>query len=159
MALQVKSVVRALAAAGGVAALLAATGCSTPVALLKQTQSGYAEGVFSNRPVDSVKSALIDSCVSRGYGIQDASPNQIICTQNLKEGEQILAQFMMGNAYSTPPQKKARFTIYQVGQNTKVVASLWVETQMAFGQVKQVELNAPAQVNSLQSMLFSLGAK
>lgn len=38
-------------------------------------------------------------------------------------------------------------------------ASLWVETQMAFGQVKQVELNAPAQVNSLQSMLFSLGAK
>lgn len=154
-----KKLTRVLLLAGSFGLGIALTGCSAPVPLLKQTQSGQAEGVFSGRTPDTVKSMLIDKCLSAGYSLQEASTNQVICAQTLQDGEQVFATFMLGNAYSTPAQRKIRFTVFQVAQGTKVAAQSWVETQMAMGQVNRAELNSPAQVNSLQSLLFSLGAK
>lgn len=154
-----EKITRALAISAVIGVGLTITGCSAPVPLLKQTQSGQAEGVFAGQAPEAVKSALIDRCVSLGYGIQEASSNQVVCAQALKDREQLFAQVMLGNAYSTPPQKKLQFTVYQVANGTKVAGQLWVETQMAFGQIKRAEMNAPAQVNSVQELLFSLGAK
>ncbi|MGK3451465.1 hypothetical protein, partial [Escherichia coli] len=42
----------------------------------------------------------------------------------------------IGNAYSTTPVSKVRFTIAQLNNDTKVWADMWMETQMAMGQVQ-----------------------
>jgi hypothetical protein len=66
---------------------------------------------------------------------------------------------LIGNSYSTTPDQKVKFTIYQSGRNVKVSARQWIETQMAFGQMQRQELNSNNQFNDLQRMLYSIGGE
>ncbi len=135
------------------------TGCAPQQALLKSTSSGYPEGIFLNSTVDVVRSKLLDGCSSKGILVQETNENQIVCAKTMEGGEAMLATMLVGNSYSTPPQRKFRFIIYQFGSDVKVTAQQWIESQMAFGQLRKEELNDNKQKNDIQQFLFSLGAK
>ena len=142
-----------------IASLFLLMACAPQQALLKPTSSGYPEGMFSNSSVEVVRSRLIDGCSSKGILVQEASGNQVVCGKTMDGGDAILAQMLVGNSYSTPPERKIRFVIYQLASDVKVTAQQWVETQMAFGQIKRHELNGNNHRNDIQQFLYSLGAK
>lgn len=139
------------------AAVLA--GCAAQPELLKPTQSGFAEGVFRGASIGEVRSKIIDGCSRAGLVVEDSGTNQLVCTQLLSGGDAVLAQAIYGNAYSTTPEGKTRFSIYEAGQDVKVVATRWFETQMAFGQVRREPLNTNVARNDMQQFLFNLGAE
>lgn len=134
-------------------------GCAAQQPLIKQTQSGYPEGLFKNTDVETVRSKIIDGCVSRGIMVIESTANQIVCGKTMEGGQAVLARLLVGNSYSTTPQQKVRFILYQIGNDVKVTAQQWIESQMAFGQVRREELKTNNQVNDLQSFLSSLGAQ
>lgn len=140
-------------------AVLTLSGCAAQPPLLKQTQSGMAEGTFEAATLDDVRNKLILTCVQRGRQIREASTNKVVCSKQLEGGSAIAAQLALGNSYSTTPDSVAQFTLYQIGNNVNVAASLWAETQMAFGQMQRGDLKSNSHVNSLQQVLFDLGAK
>jgi len=134
-------------------------GCVAQQPLIKQTQSGYPEGLFRNADLETIRSKIINGCASYGLMVIESSPNQVICGTTMKGGNAVLAQMAIGNSYSTTPQRKIRFTIYKIETNVKVTAQEWIETQMAFGQVQTSELKSNNQINSVQNFLFALGAE
>lgn len=141
------------------AVIFALTACAPQQALLKPTSSGYPEGIFFNTTVEIVRSKLIDGCSSRGVMVQEAAGNQVVCGKTMEGGDAVLAQLVVGNSYSTIPEQKIRFVLYQSGTEVKVSAQQWIELQMAFGQLKRQELNNNNQRNYIQQFLFSLGAQ
>lgn len=141
------------------ALVLALTACAPQQALVKKTSSGYPEGVFSNSNVEDVRSKLIGGCSSRGILVQESSGNQVVCGKTMDGGEAVLAQVLVGNSYSTTPERKIRFVIYQSGADVRVTAQQWIELQMAFGQIRRTELDGNNQKNELQQFLFFLGAQ
>lgn len=64
---------------------------------------------------------------------------------------------IVGNAHSTPPIIKAKFVFIKTGEDIKVIASQWIETIMAFGQLRQQELRDNNHNNDLQNFLFNIG--
>lgn len=105
--------------------LLSATiisGCTSSVPLIKKTQSGKPEGVYQNTTKDKVKDALVNYCNSRGLIIYNADNSSVICGKELEGGSAVFGQMLIGNAYSTTPVSKVRFTIAQVNNDTKVWA-------------------------------------
>lgn len=141
-----------------VAVSAALTGCVTQEpALVKPTSSGYPEEVLASTSVEQVKSRIMDVCASRGVLVQETGSNHVVCGRTMTGGDAVLAQFLIGNSYSTTPERKVRFTMFQMGQNVRVTAQQWIETQMAFGQMRRTELNGNAHRNDIQRMLMSLG--
>ena len=142
-----------------VLATIVLTSCAAQQPLLKQTASGYPEGVFQSTNVDTVRSKIMNACSSMGVMVQEATGNQVTCSKRLEGSQAILAQFAIGNSYSTPPEQKVKFIIYQIGPDVKVTAQQWVETQMPYGQMRRMELNSNDQNNGIQQMLFNVGAR
>ena len=138
--------------------LFLASGCAPQQALIKPTASGYPEGTFRNSTVDTVRSILIDGCSSKGLLVQESGGNQVVCGKTMAGGDAVLAQMIVGNSYSTTPERKIRLIIYQSGDDVKVTAYEWIESQMAFGQMRRQELKSNNQKNDIQQFLFSLGA-
>ena len=134
-------------------------GCATPVDLIKDTLSGYPEAEFKNSTTDTVKSKLMEGCSNKGILVQDTQPNSIVCGKRMTGNEAFLATLLIGNKYSTPPERKIRFIIYQKGQNVRVTAQQWIEVQMAFGQIRREELNSNNQRNEIQEFLTRLGGR
>jgi len=139
--------------------VLGFTACTPQQALIKQTASGYPEGVFPDSTIEVVRSKIFEGCSSRGIPIQDTSGNQVVCGKTMEGGEAIMAQMLIGNSYSTTPELKVRFIIYQLDSNVKVTAQQWIESQMAYGQVRRIELNANHHKNDLQNFLSTMGAQ
>lgn len=135
------------------------SGCATQPDKIKLTQSGYPEAMFEKSSVKAVKEKIIQGCDNRGAVILESSDNSVVCEKTMTGGDAVLAQVLIGNSYSTTPQQKVRFTVYPVGKSVKVSARQWVETQMAFGQIRQQELNSNAQFNDMQFFLNSLGGR
>lgn len=142
-----------------VLSVLLVSSCAPQEARIKTTGSGYPEGTFMNTTVARVRNKLIAACDSHGIMVSESTDNSVVCGKEMSGGQAVLAQVMIGNSYSTTPQDKIRFTIYQLGKNVKVSGHEWIETQMAFGQMQQMELNGNNQFNGVQRMLNSLGAK
>lgn len=140
-------------------AIVLLTSCIAQQPLIKNTQSGYPEGLFRNVEIETVRSKIIEGCTSQGFMVIESSPNQIVCGTSMKGSDAVLAQMAIGNSYSTTPQRKIRFTIYKIENDIKVVAQEWIESQMAFGQINIQELKSNNQRNSVQNFLFSLGAE
>lgn len=140
------------------AVFLVLTACAPQQALIKPTSSGYPEGIFLNSNIETVRSRVIDGCSSNGLMVQETSGNQVLCGKTMTGGDAVLATLVVGNSYSTTPERKIRFVIYQVGSDVKITAQQWIESQMAFGQVRRQELNSNNQKNDIQQFLFSLGA-
>lgn len=146
------------AVVGAVLALmLSACATTPPVQRLIDTPSGRPEAVFSNSSPDQVQSKLASGCMDRGMLVVSSSQNQVQCEIQLNAMQSALLQVMIGNSYSTPPRQYVRFVITPTGAGARVQAQMWAETQMAFGQMRQAELNSNEQFNSVQSFLFDIG--
>lgn len=137
-------------------AAAALTACAPQQPLVRATASGYPEATIPGRTVDEIRSAIMEACASRGALVQESSGNIVVCGKTMSGGEAIMARMVIGNSYSTEPERKVRFTVFQVGGNVRVTAQQWIETQMAFGQVKRMELNGNNQRNDIQAMLTRL---
>lgn len=135
------------------------TACAAQPEKIKLTQSGYPEAIFEKSSTESVKAKIIQGCDNRGAMVLESSNNSVVCSKTMSGGDAVLAQVLIGNSYSTTPEQKVRFTIYPVGKSIKVSARQWVETQMAFGQMRQQELNSNSQFNDMQFFLNSLGGR
>lgn len=65
----------------------------------------------------------------------------------------MFTQLLMGNAYSTTPVLSARFNAVQIPDGVRVVSNVWVETQMALGQVRRNELKGSQAAYEVQQVL------
>jgi hypothetical protein len=134
-------------------------GCATQPALVKQTKSGYAEGVFTGASVDDVRNRIMAGCSDGGFLVEDSSGNQVVCAKTLQGGQEVFARMLVGNAYSTTPQVKVRFTAFAVGSDVRVTGQSYVESQMPGGQVNRQELTSNRDRNDVQQFLFKVGAQ
>lgn len=134
-----------------VAMAVVLAGCATePVR--KQTVSGKAEAEY-NQPVAVVKSAAVVFCNNSGGTLDQETERMVVCSREKTDGEGLMFQALMGNSYSTTPLIKIKFTFTEKDGVTKVWASQSMETQMAMGQLKKIELNGGKAVNRTQYIL------
>lgn len=122
------------------------------------TPSGKPEANFSGS-ADETSSALASKCMDAQWSVVKTTPQEVICEAPLTTGRQMVAQMLMGNAYSTPPRRYFRFNIVETGGISRVQASGWVETQMPFGQIQKVDFNGADFHNSIIDFLGSAGGK
>ncbi|WP_368620545.1 hypothetical protein [Paraburkholderia sp. BR13444] len=117
----------------GITVLALLAGCAQPE-LITKTESGNPEVVIKNAIPDDVRNRLVKGCASKGVEVLEATQYHVVCGKELKGGQATLATLAIGNAYSTTPIQKVRFTIFQEGDGVKVVANQWIESQMPGGK-------------------------
>jgi hypothetical protein len=83
--------------------------------------------------------------------------DHVLCGKMMSGFKGALAQVLIGNSYSTTPELKARFQAVAVPTGTRVQVVQWVETQMAFGQIRRQELNGSKAFNDAMALLGNLG--
>lgn len=127
-------------------------GCATGKKM-ENTVSGRPEVTISGASQEAVQAEIFSLCNSSAAAVRSSSANEVVCGKPMEGGSAIAAQLLVGNSYSTPPVAMARFTIWKVGQDVRVSAYQWVETQMAMGQIRTVELNSPQAFNAVQAKL------
>jgi hypothetical protein len=59
-------------------------------------------------------------CISRGVLVQESTPQLLVCGKTMSGSDAMLATLMVGNSYSTTPERKVRFTIFQLGPNVRL---------------------------------------
>lgn len=126
---------------------------------MEKTASGRPEVTIPGATQEAVQGELFSLCNNSAAAVRSSSANEVVCGKPMEGGSAIAAQLLVGNSYSTPPVALARFTIWKVGQDVRVSAYQWVETQMAMGQVRTVELNSPQAFNALQSKLNDIKSR
>jgi hypothetical protein len=143
-------------------AAVALTGCATGGAanvLQFQTPSGRPEAMFVGKDATQTSGIIASACMDRTMSVVGSTPGQVTCEAKMNMGQSVLTQLAIGNSYSTPPRQFVQFSLAQIGSDTRVQASSWVETQMAFGQMQRMATDETAQQkNSLQGFLFYAGA-
>lgn len=139
----------------GITVLALLAGCAQSE-LTTKTESGNPEVVIKNATPGDVRNRLVKGCASKGVEVLEASEFQVVCGKQLKGGQATMATLAIGNAYSTTPIQKVKFTIFQDGDGVKVVANQWIESQMPGGQTNRMNLTSNAQNNDLQQALNKL---
>ncbi|WP_312805560.1 hypothetical protein [Atlantibacter hermannii] len=132
------------------------SGCAATPALKKQTASGKPEGIYSHTTTELVQSALVTRCNEKGFIVLESTASNVVCAKETQGGGAVMAQLLVGNAYSTTPQSKIRFSIGKVNDDVKVWADAWIESQMPGGQVNQMPVTSNDVRNSIQSGLDEL---
>ncbi len=143
---------RAAAPLCAIAIAFALAGCATGKKMAN-TESGRPEITVRNSTLEAVQGEIFSLCNRRAASIRSSSANEVVCAKQMDGGSAIMTQLLIGNSYSTTPVAVARFTIWKAGHDVRVSAYQWAETQMAFGQVRTVELNSPEAFNALQRYL------
>lgn len=122
------------------------------------TPSGATEMIFPSKP-PAVVSQISNKCMDTQWKVASTSSNEVICEAPLSMGQSIMGQMLLGNSYSTPPRRFFRFNVVETAGTSRVQASGWMETQMAFGQVKRVDFSGAEFHNSVMGFLSSAGGK
>ncbi|RXS99013.1 hypothetical protein [Acinetobacter junii] len=132
--------------------MLILSGCAqTP--LNKQTNSGYAEGVFEGAQLDDIKNRFVFACNQKGYEIKEASSNKVVCSKTLEGMNAVFTQALIGNQYSTTPEELLVFQLARMDNNVQVSVRNYRETQMAFGQMSRVEIKNNKTTNLMQQSM------
>ena len=131
------------------------SGCQT-VQPIKTTASGRPEVTLDNISQEEASGKISQRCMEAGILVYEQSKYQVVCGKTMTGGEGVLAQMLVGNSYSTTPERKVRFTIAKINTSVRIQAYQWIESQMAFGQINRQELNSGKQFNEIQRMLNSL---
>ncbi|WP_252120474.1 hypothetical protein [Symbiopectobacterium purcellii] len=131
-------------------------GCVTQQPLKKVTQSGKPEGIYKNKTKESVKDVLIGYCNQNGMMVYDSNDSSVTCGKERTDAAGILVQAMIGNAHSTTPVQKILFTIGKQDKDVRVWADMWIETQMATGQINKAQLTNNNAKNAMQDTLDKL---
>jgi hypothetical protein len=148
--------VRFIGAALAVSLLVAA-----PAHAEKQvtTPSGRAEMVFPYTSLTDAVNAVQSKCMDKGWMVTQQTNNQVICEVPMGMWQSAFTQMMIGNSYSTTPKQFVRFSLAEVGGNTRVQVQGWAETQMAFGQVQQHQYTDDTSYDNYMGFLFESGAQ
>lgn len=126
-----------------------------PVAVQAGSPKTLPQAWFVETP-EEISSRLAGACADRGGSVVEQDNFHVLCQKTADGLKGAMAQVLVGNAYSTTPEVKVRFSIIK-GPQTRVIASQWLETQMAFGQIRKVDLNNRKQHASLESLLAGIG--
>lgn len=137
---------------------LALTGCATtPVEV--STPSGRAEATFPGERPTEVSSRIAALCLDRGHVLVEVSPTAVVCKGDLRAFEATMLQMLIANSYATGPELYYRFTLIGLPDATRVQVYQWVESTMAFGQKRTLEIREHASRNALQAALASIQKK
>ena len=133
------------------------SGCMATNQPLQYTSpSGKPTVTLSNISMDEAKSKVIDRCVNSGFQITEQG-NTITCWKTMEGMSGALAQVLIGNSYSTTPTAHNQIVLTQQGNDVRLVGNrMWMETQMALGQIRQQERNSNKQLNEFNSFLLSI---
>jgi hypothetical protein len=123
------------------------------------TPSGQVDAIFRGTSIEDAGSKIANQCMNAGWSVTNQTNSQITCEFQMGFMQSVLTQMLIGNSYSTTPRGFVRFNIARIGDNTRTQANAWVETQMAFGQMRQNPLNNDKTHNDLMGFLMSLGAE
>lgn len=83
----------------------------------------------------------------------ESTTANVLCSKETPGGGAVMAQLLIGNAYSTTPLSKIRFSISKIDDGVKVWADAWIETQMPGGQLNQMAMTGNDVKNSIQAGL------
>lgn len=129
------------------------SGCANQESLKKQTASGKPEAEYPGKTKEQVKDALLNYCNGKGLTVFESTDSLVVCG---KAADSVMAQMLVGNAYSTEAMAKIRFTIASVNNTPKVWSDMWLESQMPGGQINQLQSKNVKDINSVQNMLDNL---
>lgn len=91
--------------------------------------------VYFPTTVINVSERIAGLCLDRNSIVIEQTQSHVLCSRSTDELQGAVAQALIGNSYSTPPELRFRSAIVRSEQYTRVQASQWIETQMAFGQM------------------------
>ena len=123
------------------------------------TPSGQPDAVFKSSSLTDTTSKIANGCMNKGWAIASQTTNQVICEIPVGAMTAAFQQVLLGNSYSTTPRTYARFSVAQLGENARVQAAAWVETQMAFGQMRQQPYTDDNTFNVLEGFLLQAGGQ
>jgi hypothetical protein len=126
---------------------------------LSPNQARAADGplvAYFPPSVDAVV-ASSDLCIRRNIMIIEQDERHVVCSQEMGGLKGAFAQILIGNSYSTTPTLNLRFSLSKTRDYTVVQATQWVETQMAFGQVRREGVNGGKSRRHLQEALLGAG--
>ncbi len=144
-----------------IALVAALTLVSSPVLAAREvlTPSGQPDAVFEATSLADAHSKISNACMNRGWQVASQTTNQVVCEIPVGTVKAAFQQLLVGNSYSTTPRTFVRFSIAQVGPHARAQAAAWVETQMAFGQLRQQPYVDDTTQNNLQGFLIQAGGE
>lgn len=122
------------------------------------TPSGRAEAYF-DRSVVQTSDLLTNTCIDRGWTVVETTETMVTCQGAMSFGQRLASALLIGNQYSTPPQLFYRFNLAGSGQSTRVQVNAWIETQMAFGQIRREEFSGATFHNSAMDFFAAAGGR
>lgn len=114
--------------------------------------------IFRKVAAGEASSKIASQCMTNGLTVVSSTAGEVTCQLQMNAMKSALTQALIGNSYSTPPQTFVRFTVTQIGNDARVQANEWVETQMAFGQMRRSDLTNDDVHNDLMNFLEVAGA-
>ncbi|MEP6785931.1 MAG: hypothetical protein ABI898_09345 [Sphingomonadales bacterium] len=100
---------------------------------------------------------LAGLCIDRNSAVIEQDEVHVLCSRTIDGLQGAFAQVIVGNSYSTTPELKVRFSIVRSEKFFRVQASQWIETQMAFGQVRRAPLDGKKQTENILQLLEGVG--
>lgn len=147
---------RALLAALCFAALAGAAWSADRIAF---TPSGKPDVVFAQTDAPSAAGKIASKCMDLGWTVISSGAAQVVCQPPMGFWQSVLAQFLIGNSDSTAPKAFVRVSVIQLGADSRAQADGWIETQMAYGQVRDQPFADDASFNELLTFLMRAGGR
>lgn len=123
------------------------------------TPSGKPDAVFSAMTAEQAQGKIASYCMDHAMSVSSNSPGQVTCELKMGMMQSALSQALIGNSYSTTPREFVRFSVVAIGPDARAQGNAWVETQMAFGQMRQQVIDGDAMNNSIENVLLASGGK
>lgn len=120
------------------------------------TPSGNPEAYFGTSVVQT-SDLFANKCIDMGWRVISSTDTVIICQAPMNFGQSLLSAMLIGNQYSTPPQLYYRFNLAGVRVGTRAQVTSWIETQMAFGQIRKQDFAGPPFHNSAMDFFAFAG--
>src|SRR5438046_2443667 len=103
---------------------LAFAGCASEPPLNRATASGSPEGVFRDTTVAQVQSLIADRCLNHHKTIEETSPMQVTCAEQVPAGMPSVALLLVvGGDSMGQPFIKIRYTTIQLGPDVRVTVN------------------------------------
>lgn len=119
--------------------------------------SNQAEARFEGESLEGAGGKIASRCMDRAWTIAGQSPNQVVCEFKLDAVSSAFAKVFLGNRYSTDPRGFVRFSLIKLGSDVRVQAYTWIETETAFGQMRQEAQTGPDYFDGMVTLLLDAG--
>lgn len=119
--------------------------------------SNQAEARFEGESLEGAGGKIASRCMDRAWTIAGQTPNQVVCEFKLDAVSSAFAKVFLGNRYSTDPRGFVRFSLVKLGPDVRVQAYTWIETETAFGQMRQEAQTGPDTFDGMVTLLLDAG--